>query len=132
MVQGRSKKFTKVKAWTKTIGGKTIKVRAFKRPNRKTAKGKRKSAAGHSSERVVKLTDALETPLQSGTVALGWHVIRDGNAWCAIGPIFQDLLVSRAGWGSTPEEARAALARWHQRDDSAVVPELPEFWIWGS
>ena len=77
------------------------------------------------------LSDALKTPLHSGAVALGWHIIHDGGAWCAIGPIFEDLLVSPAGWGATPEEARAALFVQHQRNDSAVVPALEEFRVWG-
>jgi hypothetical protein len=133
MVQGQGKNFVKVKAYTRIVGGKKIKVRGFERPTPKTTEGREKSASHlrHSSECAVKLTDALTTPLQSGAVALGWHVVRDGNAWCAVGSIFEDLLVSPAGWGSTPEDARAALTRRHQREQSAVVPQLPEFRIWG-
>jgi hypothetical protein len=115
-------KFVKVKAYTRTVGGKEIKVRAFER---------RTPPAHHSSGCTGKLSDALKTPLQSAAVALGWHVILDGNVWCAVGPIFEDLLISPAGWGSTPEEAREALTRRHQREDSALVPQLPAFRIWG-
>jgi hypothetical protein len=118
MAQSQAKKLIKVKAYTRIVGTKKIQVRPFERTT-------------HKSEYALKLIDALKTPLQSGAVALGWHVVRDGNAWCAVGPVFEDLLVSPAGWGSTPEDARAALTQRHQREDGAVVPQLPEFRIWG-
>jgi hypothetical protein len=79
------------------------------------------------------LRDALNTPLQSPDVGAGWHVIRDGNFWCAVGPKFEDLVRSPSAWGSTPEEARTALVSRHQRqadDPPEHVPPLPEFRIW--
>jgi len=30
-----------------------------------------------------------------------WHVIRDGNAWCAVGPEFDEFAESTVGWGET-------------------------------
>jgi hypothetical protein len=35
----------------------------------------------------------------------------DGNAWCAVQSDFVNLQESPAGFGATPEEARAALAK---------------------
>jgi hypothetical protein len=124
-----------VRKCTRTVGGEKIKAGAIKRPSSKMASSSETSVAGlpcgSGLARMPTLRDALKTPLQSGAVALGWHIIHDGCAWCAVGPIFEDLLVSPAGWGATPEEARAALAIQHQRNDSAVVPGLPEFRVWG-
>jgi hypothetical protein len=79
---------------------------------------------------VSRLMDILRTPLESGAVTLGWHVVHEGDAWCAIGPLFEDLLVSPSGWGSTPEQARVALTLRHQREDTAIVPQLPAFRFW--
>lgn len=60
-------------------------------------------------------------------IAHGFHLFMDGNAWCAVGPHFQDLQVSDAGFGNTPEMAVEALRRelanqswWHGK-------ELPTF-----
>lgn len=39
------------------------------------------------------------------------RVFMDGNAWCAVHPDFINLQESPAGFGDTPEEARAALAK---------------------
>jgi hypothetical protein len=127
-------KFVRVRKYTQTVGGAKIKVGAIKGSPRKTAASSESSVAGlargNGLARTTTLSDALRTPLQSGAVALGWHIIHEGCAWCAIGPVFADLLVSPAGWGATPEEARAALATRHQRNDGAVVPALPEFRVW--
>lgn len=45
----------------------------------------------------------------------GFHVFRDGSAWCAVGPHFIDLMKSDAAFGDTPEQAveglRAILAK---------------------
>jgi hypothetical protein len=119
MAQG--KKFVPVKAYTRTIDGKKIEVRASER---------RTPAPRHSSKCGGSLRDALKTPFQSAAVALGWHVILDGNVWCAVGPIFEDLLFSPSGWGSTPEEARESLNKRHERAESAQVPQLPAFRVW--
>lgn len=37
------------------------------------------------------------------------RVFMDGNAWCAVYPDFTNLQESAAGFGDTPEKARAAL-----------------------
>jgi hypothetical protein len=42
-------------------------------------------------------------------VSHGFHVFRDGAAWCAVGPHFIDLMQSKAGFGDTPEIAVDAL-----------------------
>src|SRR5215475_5428547 len=39
----------------------------------------------------------------------GFHLLRDGNAWVAVGPDFVDLQRSPTGFGETPEEAIEAL-----------------------
>jgi len=39
------------------------------------------------------------------------RVYLDGNKWCAVLPDFENLMVSPCGFGDTPEEARAELAR---------------------
>jgi hypothetical protein len=47
----------------------------------------------------------------------GYHLLKDGDAWCAVGPVFADLQRSPAGFGDTQEEpsgrckARAAQGR---------------------
>jgi hypothetical protein len=42
-------------------------------------------------------------------VAHGFHLLRDGDAWAAVGPQFVDLQQAPAGLGATPEEAVGAL-----------------------
>ena len=42
-------------------------------------------------------------------VSHGFHIFRDGEAWCAVGPHFIDLMKSDAGFGETPEQAVADL-----------------------
>jgi hypothetical protein len=39
----------------------------------------------------------------------GFHIFKDGNSWCAVGPTFVDLQESIAGFGSTP---MAAYVQW--------------------
>jgi len=39
------------------------------------------------------------------------RVYMDGDKWCAVRPDFEDLQASPSGWGDTPEEARADLAK---------------------
>jgi hypothetical protein len=67
-------------------------------------------------------------------VAHGFHVYRDGNAWCAVGPHFIDLMKSDAGFGDTPEAAvddlRGALAKqewWRNK----VLPTFDKFTVHG-
>lgn len=38
-------------------------------------------------------------------VSHGFHVFRDGSAWCAVGPHFIGLMKSDAGFGDTPQKA---------------------------
>jgi hypothetical protein len=65
----------------------------------------------------------------SADIVSGWHLVRDGNAWCALGPEFYDLTVSAVGWGSTPEGARNALEA--RCDGEIQVPALREFQVHG-
>ena len=66
-----------------------------------------------------------------GTLAHGFHLLRDGDAWCAVGPDFLNLQRSPAGFGATRQEAIRAL-----RADLRVagyshysLPSLGEFTI---
>lgn len=38
-------------------------------------------------------------------LSTGFHIYRDGNMWCAIGPHFRNLQEDNAGFGGTPEAA---------------------------
>lgn len=49
---------------------------------------------------------ALACPSHGGPKS---RVFKDGSAWCAVFPDFIDLQASEAGFGDTPEAARAAL-----------------------
>jgi hypothetical protein len=54
----------------------------------------------------------------------GFHIFRDGNSWCAVGPNFLNLQESVAGFGST---SMAAYAQWLvqrtcQRDRRGALP----------
>ena len=44
-----------------------------------------------------------------GTLAHGFHLLKDGDAWCAVVPDFLDLQRSPAGFGDTQQEAVRAL-----------------------
>ena len=46
------------------------------------------------------------------------RVFRDGNAWCAVGPDFVNLQESPAGFGDTPDAARAALVKFEEMNDA--------------
>lgn len=50
----------------------------------------------------------LACPRHSGPKT---RVFKDGSAWCAVRPDFINLQESDAGFGDTPEAARAALAK---------------------
>jgi hypothetical protein len=68
-----------------------------------------------------------------GAIAHGFHLLRDGDAWCAVGPEFVDLQRSPAGFGDTPEEAVKALRAELRRDgypDNAL-PKLRDFTVHG-
>jgi len=41
-----------------------------------------------------------------GDFSHGFHIFKDGNKWCAVGPQFRNLQEDRAGFGDTPAEAR--------------------------
>jgi hypothetical protein len=64
-------------------------------------------------------------------IAHGFHLLKDGDAWCAVGPQFVDLMRSPAGFGDTVEGAVKALraelrkAGW---PDSAM-PTLSSFTV---
>jgi hypothetical protein len=68
-----------------------------------------------------------------GVIAHGYHLLRDGDAWAAVGPDFVDLQQSPAGFGATPEEAvgalRAALRKAGYPDHS--LPRLGDFKVQG-
>jgi hypothetical protein len=59
----------------------------------------------------------------------GFHLLKDGNAWCAVGPDFIDLQQSPAGFGATQAAAVGALRiklrrrGWLYR----LLPALEEF-----
>lgn len=65
-------------------------------------------------------------------VSHGFHVFRDGNAWCAVGPHFIDLMQSDAAFGDTPEIAvenlriQVAGQRWWQ---DKVFPAFDKFTV---
>lgn len=63
-------------------------------------------------------------------VSHGYHLFMDGNAWCAVGPHFQSLAVSDAGFGSTKAAAVAALHDCMSKDrwwENKVLPPLSAF-----
>jgi hypothetical protein len=59
----------------------------------------------------------------------GFHIFKDGSAWCAVGPHFRDLMQDRAGFGDAPEDAFEAW--WQANENSpnirAVVQTKPAF-----
>jgi hypothetical protein len=40
-----------------------------------------------------------------GAIAHGFHLLKDGGVWLAVGPEFVDLQQSPAGFGNTPAQA---------------------------
>jgi hypothetical protein len=68
-----------------------------------------------------------------GAEADGYHLLRDGDAWCAVGQDFVDLQQSPAGFGDTPDEAvgalRAALRKAGWPDH--YLPRLGDFEVQG-
>lgn len=75
--------------------------------------------------------------MKHSDIAHGFHIFRDGNAWCAVGPHFQDLQTSEAGFGDTPEEAHAAFrdecmrSSWWQKQPGPF-PAIDRFTIHSS
>jgi hypothetical protein len=66
-------------------------------------------------------------------IAQGFHLFRDGDAWCAVGPEFVDLAHSPAGFGDTQ-----AAAVWALRGElrkagypDHTLPKLGEFEVHG-
>lgn len=65
----------------------------------------------------------------------GFHIFRDGTAWCAVGPQFIDLMASDTGFGDTLETAVSDLnsvlsrRRWWQ---DKVLPTLKDFTVHGA
>lgn len=54
-------------------------------------------------------------------VSTGYHLFKDGNAWCAVGPNFVNLQESDAGFGDTPERAFNA---WRYANRNNISPDL--------
>lgn len=62
----------------------------------------------------------------------GYHLFKDGAAWCAVGPHFVDLMASDAGFGITKEQAVEALHRRMRKDrwwNDKVLPPLGKFFV---
>jgi hypothetical protein len=66
-------------------------------------------------------------------IAHGFHLLRDGDTWLAVGPEFLDLQRSPAGFGKTRDEAvrelRARLRRAGHPDHA--LPEMRDFTVHG-
>jgi len=66
-------------------------------------------------------------------ISHGFHIFRDGPAWCAVGPHFIDLMKSDAGFGDTPEEAVAELTSKFANQSwwrNKPMPKFEEFTLW--
>jgi len=64
--------------------------------------------------------------------AHGFHLFRDGSAWCAVGPHFIDLMKSKAGFGDTREDAVADLCTQLTMDPwwrNKALPTLDKFTV---
>jgi hypothetical protein len=61
-----------------------------------------------------------------GTIAHGFHLLKDGDAWFAVGPEFLDLQRSPAGFGNTRE---AAVRELRARLRMAGYPDYSLPWI---
>lgn len=65
-------------------------------------------------------------------ISSGWHIFADGNMWCAVGPAYEDLQQSPAGFGPTPHLAYKELLRALGREgvlDLVNKPDLSDFQI---
>jgi hypothetical protein len=69
-----------------------------------------------------------------GTIARGFHLLKDGNVWMAVGPEFVDLQRSPTGFGKTQQQAvreiRAQLRRAGYPDHA--LPRLGDFKVHGA
>ena len=59
-------------------------------------------------------------------VSHGFHVFRDGDAWCAVGPHFIDLMKSTAGFGNTPASGRTTDWKSISRALSRATEQIPK------
>jgi hypothetical protein len=59
----------------------------------------------------------------------GFHLFRDGGAWCAVGPHYIELVLSPAGFGATKEDAVKALHVALRKDGwrDKPMPEMSSF-----
>jgi hypothetical protein len=68
-----------------------------------------------------------------GAIAHGFHLLKNGEVWLAVGPEFVDLVRSPAGFGTTRKEAvrehRAQLRKAGYPDRS--LPRLSDFTVHG-
>jgi hypothetical protein len=68
-----------------------------------------------------------------GAIAHGFHLLKDGGVWLAVGPEFVDLARSPAGFGNTPKaavrELRAQLRGAGYPDHA--LPKLGTFTVYG-
>jgi hypothetical protein len=70
--------------------------------------------------------------LTHADIAHGFHLFRDGADWCAVGPHFENLAISVAGFGKTQTEAvatfcenlRASKPQFYRRH---ALPNLADF-----
>jgi hypothetical protein len=70
--------------------------------------------------------------MDAGKYSHGFHIFRDGNAWCAVGPHFIDLMKSNAGFGDTPQDAVNELCKKFEGQSwwrNKALPTLDEFKI---
>jgi len=58
-------------------------------------------------------------------ISKGWHIFADGNTWCAVGPVFEDLQASPSGWGYTHAEAYRDLMRVLSGSDAGYLTHRP-------
>lgn len=54
--------------------------------------------------------------MEHAEIAHGFHLFRDGDMWCAVGPHFQDLMQSHSGFGPDHASAVADLHKHFERD----------------
>ena len=54
---------------------------------------------------VVSLPQYATMKRDIGAIAHGFHLLKDGGVWLAVGPEFVDLVQSPAGFGNTREAA---------------------------
>ena len=68
-----------------------------------------------------------------GAVAHGFHLLKDGGTWCAVGPEFVDLVRSPVGFGSTQAAAVGELRARLRRDGypDRALPKLGDFTVHG-